>query len=111
MKNEIKEVEENIFKLAEEIASIKHQLATAGAIARETGDSPDNDWYLRASYALKMRGIEHQRSQCKLGHLKKEEQRELDATKERKFIDAARRVLDKDTYKALWQEVNLVGKG
>ena len=95
----IEAIERRLGEVTEEIALIKAQIAEAKGIAAETGDYSDSDWFHRANLALRFKGREHQALQLEFGKRRKEERRQRNDTFERAFIDAARDLLDADTYK------------
>ena len=91
------------FAVLADIASIKEQIDRAKATAAVAGRHADEDWYFRANRALRHRQIEHQqllqsgsdlsRKIRQDAHIKQQE------CFERKFVDAARCLLDPQTFR------------
>jgi hypothetical protein len=95
--------------LEDEMASIRNQLDHARVQRQLTGQYADADWYRRASAALRLKGRDAQRIQIRLAALRAERAAEHERKNEGElvaFVRAAKLLLDEQTYRRLWEEVN-----
>ena len=92
-------------ELNETSAKIKDQLLAAQAIKIKTGEYADPDWWRRANYALKGHRRQAQGCQVRLGDVNRQlralRAAESDRKFERRFINAARRMLPPALYSKL----------
>lgn len=105
----IVDVQNMMLSTAEDIASIRGQIEMAKAKRFSEKVWADPVWFARASAALRHKGRQHQSYQTSLHELKRRRQeavRKLDAWDDnRMFINAAKSVLNKEQYMAIWDEV------
>lgn len=91
----------------EERAKIKSQIAKAQALAMETGEYSDRDWYRRANNAMSAFGRQSQRIQGAIAQRRDEKKRQniLDnpRTWEREFITATKRFVSPELYERICQ--------
>lgn len=97
--------------LNETSASIKDQLAAAKTIQVQTGEYADPDWWRRANFALRATGRNVQGLQARLGEVNRQLKvmaaKEHNANLERRFIVAARQILDPNLYEKIWVAARL----
>jgi hypothetical protein len=105
---------EEIFRLLEDMAQIKEQIARAKGNAAERGDYSDADWFHSANRALKHKQIEHQKLMARQSALKRaaKDQRIKESNRqslvfERAFMDNAKLLLPTETYEALIESTRL----
>jgi len=92
--------------LDEEIARIKAQLELADLNRREFGEMADPDWYRRAKYALRIKGIRVQAIQTELAERKGEHRISL----ETRFIEVARDELDKEVFENIMEQARMMAE-
>lgn len=105
---------DDLYTMAEDtaraMAQIRLQIDTAKSDS-VTGIYSDPDWFRRANYALKMKGIEHQRLMREMGKKKEEERKARASTYERLFEQEAKKILSVETYREIQDKVfNLMNK-
>ena len=92
--------------LDEEIARIKSQLELADLNRREFGEMADPDWYRRAKYALRIKGMSVQAIQTELAERKLEQRVSL----ENSFIEAAREELNRDVFDKIMKQARTMAE-
>lgn len=100
----IEDIERRISVTLAEIAEIKAQIGEAKSIAAKTGEYSDPQWFRRANYALRLKGIEHQSLLLEYGKKRKEEKAARNVTLEREFINVAKTRLDPTSFRLLMDE-------
>lgn len=100
----LEDLERRSREVPEEMAKIRSSLLEAKGKAAATGDYADRNWFNRASYALRMKGHEHQLVLQELAKRKREERRTRNDVVERLFIQAARKRLEPDVFASIMAE-------
>lgn len=105
------EIDEKLLWLAERIDIVNADREEENLLP---GDERDLDFIVVVNSALRtMRGL-RQSLQSRRGEIsraqKVEQQKAMDTVRERLFIDAARDLLDRETYLRLWDRVSLLEK-
>lgn len=90
--------------LMEKIAHLKSQVNGAKADAASGNGYSDNDWFNRASHALRMTQIEHQKCLREIGDRNKAARHARGQTAANRFVDVARRLLDRETFSQIMDE-------
>ena len=98
------ELERLLRETTERLASIKTQLDFAKSDAAAAGDYSDRDWLNRARHAVRMSGLEHQLLMQELGKRRKAERRARNDALQNRFMEVARRRLDKGLFRELVAE-------
>jgi hypothetical protein len=96
-----------------ELIRIRAQLDDATAERAATGQYADARWFAKAKLALRLKGQVAQVLNRRLAELRDEQKKQnvvasaaRDQDREERFVDAARKVLPKDLYLAVWAEVD-----
>jgi len=102
VENSINQIKEKITAIRDliqlEINRIVFQLDSAKAKVRLRGEYSDSDWYGRASSVLRSKRVQVQILTRKLQELKTLEKREYNNQVERRFIEVAKRRLDRELF-------------
>lgn len=85
-------------RISFELARVKEQIGRAKAEAASSGVYSDSDWFHRASTAMRMMGRDHQLLLSELGSRRKAGRVMHNAVIERQFVEAAREMIDKETF-------------
>lgn len=93
-----------------ELADIRGQLEKASAHQKATGQYADPEWYRKAKAALRYRGIEHQKLLQGRAALRREVNAGNVLNLERRFVEAARSILDEDLFYAVLREAQGLAK-
>ena len=109
-----KEIESKLDQLTVDLTKIRVQIQEAKSRAVLDGKYADVNWYKRVTIALKMKGRDHQLLQIEYGKRRRAERAKVAATFEKAFVDAARLLLDQETFnrltEAAWQTNGLEQK-
>lgn len=97
-------------KIAERMAAIRTQIATAQVESKEGIKPLDRSWRVKAKHALQMFGIEHQRILKKCGEANRAERRNGSESYGQRFIAAAKRRLQTEVYDAIVEEAEEDGQ-
>jgi len=110
---ELTALEEEKIELTQCVSEIERQLSSARSSVYHGGQYADPVWFRRASDAkvhntsrLKWINQRIQQLQRQLGADKRAKLAARDATRERRFILAAKQLLPESQYYAIWQVVN-----
>ncbi len=93
-------------QLTNEIASLKSQLEHHKLERREKRQYRDNQWFLSASHALRMKGAEHQIILRELGRRSREAKLNRTYEEAIRFQNAARILLSRDKYIEILEAAN-----
>ena len=104
----IERLEKRLDEVVVEIAHIKTQLEFAKAEYEQTGIRANHTWFITATRALRMRGLEHQMVMVELAQRKKQIRCERNSTLERKFLEVARVRLTKEEFARLFAEAEIL---
>ena len=88
------------------IAEIKAQIGAAKAKVLTDGTYADASWYAKAMAALRFKGARHQLVLRRLGAENKTRKQRGSRSFEQKFIEAARRTLNPETFESLREEAS-----
>ena len=92
--------------VTKDLISINQQIDSAKSAAASSGVYSDPDWFNRLRHAARQKGRTHQSLLVELGKRRKDERRAINNMKERRFVEAARRRLDRELFVDLWAEAN-----
>jgi hypothetical protein len=95
---------EGISILEEHLASVKTGIEEAKAKAISTGEYSDPMWFHRARTAQRFKGMQHQRLLKRLAELRRVNRAVKQSSFEARFIQAARRLLNPETFQKLCEE-------
>lgn len=98
------DIELRLLTITAEIAEVKAQIGRAKSAVMETGKYADSEWFHRASKALRLKGRLHQELQLEFGKRRKEQRAAYNARVEQAFISVAKKNLDAQTFRLLWEE-------
>lgn len=99
-------IEEETMLVLDEIADIKGQIEAAKARAREFGEYADAIWMAKANSALRYKQNRHQEL-LRLGAAERRKAKAANSyTLQNAFMDAARRLLDQETFAEIMDEAH-----
>jgi MFS superfamily sulfate permease-like transporter len=98
------ELERRIATLLIDMAKVGTQIDFAKSEAAASGQYADRDWFNRARHAKKMMGREHQLATLALAKRRKAERQARNAAVERRFVEAAKRILTPCLFADLMRE-------
>ena len=104
------DITNSIEGVASDIAVIKRQINEAKSKAASTGDYSDTDWFHRANAALRYKGVEHQSLLQEKGKRSRAKKEAHTNTFERAFLQAARQILDADTFRVIMDAASIDSK-
>ena len=90
---------QEIDDLLDEMVTIRVQLDFAKSEAKVNGGYSDIDWFNKAKHALAIKGRQHQKLQRKLAEANKIEKQNLRNRADRRFMNAARKILADQTFR------------
>lgn len=94
------ELQDRMTVLLEDTAKIRYQLEEAKSIVAEGGEYSDSEWFRKATFALRMKGVEQQVIQMEFARRKRQRQNNL----EQSFIKAAKSILEPDLFQEIMDE-------
>ena len=97
--------EQEVQEVLYEIADIKAQIASAKANAIQ-GNYSDPVWFAKVNSALRYKQARHQELLRMLAAKRRKENEQKKQSDEVRFVQAARQMLDRDTYMSIWAVVN-----
>lgn len=92
------QLKETYFKIQEDMAEIKGQIANAKATAVSSGVYADANWFAKANTALKHKQVTHQIIQREMSDRRKAKQKDNNRDLAVCFMDCAREVMDPEDF-------------